>query len=427
VALACGLLPFVLLELGLWACGWGGEAHFNLVTETPPFVVAGDTVQLHERFSPQMPTRPFALHPSPSTLRVFAVGDSMTHGVGLAAREQAWPALLEDHLQQRHPDREVEVLNCGGICHGSRQALHVLQQVLQFDADAAVVVTGASQYLEALYLADWERATRRGLGSLRRCKTLLFARHMARFAIAGTSEAPVRMTVTPHGQLPLAPCDRPQTADSRRAVMASAGVDLEQMVSLCRVAGVPLVLCTQPGNLQMPPNSTHPSFVKRAEQRNPEIVELMIDAEELLGRGDPSAAIALLQPRLDDIERSIDEEDRWQLSLVLHPLGHALEQLGVHERAHRVYVQACDLDALPTRPTSEYNRRVQEVADHGGVLLADLDTALAAAAPGGITGSTLFVDDSHCNGEGHALIAAHLDEILAGISGSDARTAAGTR
>ena len=69
---------------------------------------------------------------TPGTFRIAAFGDSLTYGEGVAA-EEAWPAVLEQQLQQQY---QVEVLNLGVCGAQSENILRLAEQLLpSLDAD----------------------------------------------------------------------------------------------------------------------------------------------------------------------------------------------------------------------------------------------------------------------------------------------------
>jgi lysophospholipase L1-like esterase len=63
---------------------------------------------------------------SAGTLRVLALGDSMTFGLGVE-REEAWPAVLERSLSKKIAPRPVEVVNAGVSCWGQCEEVAFLE------------------------------------------------------------------------------------------------------------------------------------------------------------------------------------------------------------------------------------------------------------------------------------------------------------
>jgi lysophospholipase L1-like esterase len=72
--------------------------------------------------------REYAREKPAGVLRVLCVGDSLTHGYGVAD-DGPWPRQLEALLAARHPGRRFEVMNYGRVGADLPQALH---QVMAF-------------------------------------------------------------------------------------------------------------------------------------------------------------------------------------------------------------------------------------------------------------------------------------------------------
>jgi lysophospholipase L1-like esterase len=82
---------------------------------------------------------PFSPSKPAGTLRIAALGDSFTFGTGVAAGD-TWPAALERLLAPRHPERRVEVLNCGVFAYNTRQEVALLRsRVLAFEPDLVLL------------------------------------------------------------------------------------------------------------------------------------------------------------------------------------------------------------------------------------------------------------------------------------------------
>lgn len=76
---------------------------------------------------------------SPEALRVLCVGDSFTWGWGVEGSE-AYPARLEQMLEEHYPNRHVEVLNAGVPGYGNDEALAWFRtRGAQFEPDLVVV------------------------------------------------------------------------------------------------------------------------------------------------------------------------------------------------------------------------------------------------------------------------------------------------
>ncbi len=81
------------------------------------------------------------------TVRIVALGDSLTAGFGLAA-EEAFPARLEARLKER--GHNVEVINAGVSGDTTKGGLERLDWSVPEDADAVIVELGANDALRAV-------------------------------------------------------------------------------------------------------------------------------------------------------------------------------------------------------------------------------------------------------------------------------------
>ena len=78
---------------------------------------------------------------------ILVLGDSLSAGYGMAL-EEAWPALLEQHLQQQHPTNHWRVINAsisGDTSEGGLRRLPVLLE--EFQPDWILLELGANDGL----------------------------------------------------------------------------------------------------------------------------------------------------------------------------------------------------------------------------------------------------------------------------------------
>lgn len=88
-----------------------------------------------------------AANAAAEALRIVALGDSLTAGLGLAASE-AFPARLEARLRERGHD--VEVINAGVSGDTTKGGLERLDWSVPEDADAVIVELGANDALRGV-------------------------------------------------------------------------------------------------------------------------------------------------------------------------------------------------------------------------------------------------------------------------------------
>lgn len=78
--------------------------------------------------------------PKPAgTYTVVALGDSITFGIGVKA-DETFAAVLERQLQERYPERAIEVLNAGVIGYNTEQEFTYLREIHAARGVDAVVV-----------------------------------------------------------------------------------------------------------------------------------------------------------------------------------------------------------------------------------------------------------------------------------------------
>jgi len=108
-----------------------------------------------------------ASHPAAAeTLRILALGDSLTAGYGLASKAQAYPALLEQRLRARGHD--VKVINAGvsgDTTAGGRARL--AWSIGEEPPDIAIVALGANDGLRGLDPGQMRRNLDAIIGALK--------------------------------------------------------------------------------------------------------------------------------------------------------------------------------------------------------------------------------------------------------------------
>jgi len=400
---ALGLAPFVFLEVGLRLSEARSSEPLDLVTEGEIFVERDGEVHIHPRYERQFrPTR-FAPHKTEGTSRIAVVGDSVTFGSFLepARGERPYPEQLAQLLADRLSGRDVEVLNCGAVCHGTQQSAAVLAQILPFEPDLVVLTTGSSEVLESRYLEVWDRWG--PAAALLRWRTLGLARQVLRRSAAGGG--PPMDMAPPQGALPLVPSDAPFGPAEAEVLLEGSRARLASMALACRDAGVPLLLVVQPVNLRMPPNSWYEVYLDRVRGARPDFLDAAQAAQEAREGGDAAEALRIVEPVLTVGEEELREGDHWMLSLLHHQRGLARLARGDREGGTVDLIAARDLDALPTRSITLFEDLMSETADSRGVWLVDPTPAFAAAAVDGVPGEDLFFDDCHPRPAGHALYA----------------------
>ena len=405
--LAVGLAPFVLCEGILRAVGYHAprnpyEAGFD--PKIAVFGRDGDQVVVAPGNRRTWHAQPFAVARKPASLRIFAVGDSVTwghRGNEFATPLRAYPELLQDLLRQQRPGHGDEVLNCGARTFGSERVTRVAQEVLQFSPDAVLVNFGTSEHLEADLRHDLARQTRRmpsWLASLRIVEVLegWMRSRGTGLTLQQSRERDTALRAPFVPQASLLPGDA-----ERDQLVQTAKARLETLARACQARNVRMVLATVPSNLRFPPFATHFS-----------------------GAGAQAAGEALIASTgaLIDAGKAREAEKLLSTALVAHPeaaglhyrRAQALEKLGDLQRARLSYLEARDTDACPARAIGPFNDMLRQLArDVPSVTLVDMEGLFEAEVPDGIPDDRLFLDNSHPRPAMHVQMAQTLLQTLA--------------
>ncbi len=280
IAVALGLAPFLLLEVALHLRGYGSDVVQVFGPERSVFVRSGEMMELAPEHRGQFRTEPFLAEKPPGTTRIIVVGDSTAYGVTWAGNldengrtivlPDPYPVLLERALAEKFPDRSFEVINCGGWACATYRLQRVVREVVTYSPDLVVYMAGSSDFLEFRLIGDWLEAHPLWAGLQRNWKTLALVRNLLREAqgrpdrseeVKEEGEDPFAHptvrgeTVAFHAtDVPILPEDVVRSREEVEQMLADSAQNIEAIVKMCREQSVPLILCTVPANLRMPPS-----------------------------------------------------------------------------------------------------------------------------------------------------------------------------
>lgn len=293
-------------------------------------------------------------------VRLFVLGESAAAGFPYP-RNVTFSRLLRDVLRDVLPGDSVEVVNLGIAATNSFAMLDMVKEVADQQPDAVLIYAGHNEYYGALGAAS--RVSVPGGTSvarlylrLLRLRTVLAMRNAlaaiqtpARPAEGNLEAASLMEVLARDRQVPLG---SPQYERGARQFEAN----LEAIIRVFRLRGIPVLVASAASNLRDQP---------------------------------PFAADANSAP---DGANSAFEEARANLARA--DTANARELFG----------RARDLDVVRFRAPGEFNAIIRQVSERTGATYVPVAEAFAAASPGGIPGSTLFLEHVHPNREGQALI-----------------------
>jgi len=295
----------------------------------------GGTRMVNSRPS-SMPSS-FILPKPAGTFRVFVVGES---AAGLLGSGNDAP--LKGFLEKMLPGRTAEVINCGMGAYESRRIYGVLEEVLAYEPDLVVIMSGNNENGKE-FCPDFRSELARRSRNLRS--------RLARLSMSEEDAAAL-------------------------AGLALHEKRLRSMARLARKKGVPAVFCTLPANLSDYPPAGEPPL----EQRD------FAKAMAAFEKNDFPLA-------LERLKANLAAHPREPFSLFYS--GRALETLGRLPEAYAAYYKAVKYDTAADRCSEERNAMIRRVAREEGAAAADLESAFHKIAPGGITGGAQLADGVH--------------------------------
>ncbi len=411
---AMTLVPALLLgvlELSLRIAGFGHPTDFFLDgtrTEGPGMCV--DNPDFGRWVFPGSLERPpqpipfaFAAVKPANTYRVFVLGESAA--MGFPDPSFSFARVLEVMLRAAYPEKRIEVINTAMVAINSHVVLPIARQCVQRDPDLIVVHLGNNEVVGPFGAAGV-------LGPYSPSRGVIHAHLAARTTRTGQLLDRLVQWLRPAGKSPRAWEGMAMFRNSHVPAGDSRLVSIhaqfrENLEDICRAgadAGVPVIVCTVPVNLQdCPPfASLHalglaPERLDAWEKRYKEGVRL---------EGQKQFAEAARH-----YEEAAGVDD--QFAELAFRRGRCAAALGKPAEAAGHFAQARDLDALRFRSDADINAAIRAVAGAvDGTHLADAERAFAEDSPTGVPGEECFLEHVHMNFHGNYLLARTVFQTL---------------
>ncbi len=369
LAMAIGFALLALIELALRlldVAGPGEPVEDLFAARGPAFVERAD-----RRLGPSEARKGFLLDTvfsrakAPGTRRIAVLGGSTAMGFPLE-RVYDPSLLLRSAFAAIDPGTRYEVLNLGGFAYASHRIVGLVRELLAYDLDLAIVMTGHNEFLERRYPAPGDSVFQ-GLRLYR--------------ALAG-----VLLRESPYGAVRWA-AHRVDDAE-REQVAAGFETNLRAIARAAREAGVPLLLVSLPANMAFGPNAA--SAIPRAE---------LAELHDVVRRGEIDEA----ERQLEAWHARVGDDPWWVFTRGLLSPAHRDAGSAGPCRAGDDLCRARDLDPIPVRITSPLERVLARVAAEEEVALAvpGRDPAFAERISG-----DLFYDHCHLQPAGQRALAA---------------------
>jgi GDSL-like Lipase/Acylhydrolase family len=411
-AILLGLLPFAIAEATLRLLDLPAR---TLVTD--PFLdcsqleplFKADTDGKHripsERLRLFAPAE-FSRQKAPNTCRVFSLGESTTQGEPYGP-PTAFTAWLGINLQMISPDRNWELVNCGGLSYASYRILPILHEVLDYDPDLIVIYCGQNEFLEDRELSGWKHTP---------IEVVRAASNLSRLRIIQWATLATKPAPEPNESNPKTRLEREVDAllDSQgglekyhrdplraEAIVASFRWNLQQMVTACQARNVPLVLIIPTVNLRDCPPFKIEIDPELVEEELQDVESLWRQAHE--DREHPDKVRISMQEILRIDARHCGAH---------YYLGQQAIAEQDWEQARTHLVAAKNYDVCPLRATTAIQEAVREIATKNQVMMLDADDLFQSKSPQRLVGKRWLIDHIHPNIEGHQLLGEALAELL---------------
>lgn len=413
-AILMGLLFVAGLELLCRLCGWGipalaDDPYVGFAEVTPLFEQRGDVYQIAPARLKFFAAESFAAEKPADEFRIFILGGSTVQGRPYSI-ETTFGTWLEIGLNRENPERDWQVINCGGLSYASYRVVPILEEVLTYDADLIIICTGHNEFLEDRSYdhlkpeSEFDRITMNLSAN-----SHLF--HLMRNAL---------------GQAPKEHVDKPRLKEEvdaildyndslkayhrddpwRAQIVAHFEHNLHRMIDLCRQRNVPAVLVRPPANLaDSPPFKSEVSETLNAEQSGQ--VRTLLETARANYRTNLSASISALKKATQ-----IDP----RFALAWYELGQCYLTRKRYDEAKLAFLKARDEDICPLRIVSELEQVILKVSAQTNTPCLDAYQLLETESRSGMLDSQWLADHVHPTIAGHQLIATALQKKMSDLS-----------
>jgi tetratricopeptide (TPR) repeat protein len=359
------------------------------------------------QFNP-MTSLDFFLVPKPAHMfRIVCLGASTTAGYPYGYIG-SFGKFLEDRLTRLLPDRSIEVINLGLTATNSFTTLDILNEVIEIEPDLIIVYDGHNEFYGALGQASHESLTGppwivRLYLQLVHSRVFLLMRsgYDGLASILSGSDDPSKtgsmMERLARGQTV------PYGSSLYESVLSAFLSNFEKVIQICREHKVPLVLSSQVSNLR-----DQPPFISSTSEHLSKDTHGIFEVKFRQGRqqlanGSPDSALASLTHALALDSMRAD---------LRYAIASCYDKLGLRSKALREYSIARDYDQLRFRMSSDFNRRLAQVAQHYEVPFADIEAAFNIASSDSIVGRNLILEHLHPTSYGYFLMAREYASIM---------------
>lgn len=416
---AIPVLFFIVLELTLQIFNYGGDQELFVPDQSTP---EQDYI-LNKNFTkkyffkkgiktPEPLSQKFKMHKDSSTYRIFCLGASTTQGFPYKPNA-AFPAQLKNILVTLHPERDIEVINCGVTAITSHSVLDMAEEIVDnYQPDLLVVYSGHNEFYGIL-----GQASNFGLFSnytyirmflkLQHFKTFLLLRNSLVYFLDDPVTRDGKEDKTTLMSLIAERSGVEYNSPVFERTQQHFKENLERISQLAAESHTKLLFCNLIDNVRDQQPLSAPTNEKKLADINSSN-KVMIDSIKTLQNNNlHEKSIVLLQKLL--------QQDSTNALLHFY-LAKSHEALNTIEKATMHYYAAKDYDQIRFRAPTVFNKIIQQVADENNVPLVDVEEAVRRSSNNRLIGYNFVHEHIHPTFEGYFIIAKTIAKAMAADS-----------
>lgn len=420
----------ILLEGSLSLLGYrpfvASDPYVGFQSQMPLFVLDkdGNTFKTAKNKLNHFNRQSFSAKKRENGYRIFTLGGSTTYGRPYFD-STSFSGWLREFLKGADPDRDWEVINCGGVSYASYRAAALMEELIRYDPDLFIVYSGHNEFLERRtysgIIEEPQAVTQLKLflGNLRTYSFLTDIKEKLVENNANQKKKAGRLAGEVDALLnnSAGPDIYHRDDELQKQVLSHYRFNLNRMVELAKSRDAEIIFVTTPVNLK--------DFTPfKSEHRETLPKNLFEDYENELSAASKAIHAGRLREAAENLNTLAKRDDRY--ALTRYDRGRALLGMAKFSEAKREFMKAVDEDVCPLRALSPMDKIVEETASRNNVPLVHFTRILESIClkkfghP--IPGKEYFLDHVHPTIEAHRILGLELLNTLIGLGVVKPRT-----
>jgi hypothetical protein len=340
----------------------------------------------------------FPRHKRKGTFRIFCIGGSTVQGRPYAI-ETAFSSWLRLSLSAAYPNKQWEVVNCGGVSYASYRLVPILAECLQHEADLIVLCTGHNEFLEERNYGALKRISGPAKAVVSAASKLNLFRLMQGIAYQGgdvQDSRPILKTEVDalldyNGGL--AAYERDDAW--RDSVMTHYESNVKRLIQMALNANVPIICLDPPSNLKDCPPFKSAHRKGHTTEQIAAFEQAVTEARHYYETDLPRAVVLL--------ENALAMDSRH--AATHYALGQCYLKLANVRAARLRLTSALAEDICPLRMMPQMRTSLRRLCEELQIPLIEVTERLRQECAFGFLGNEILVDHVHPSIRGHQMIA----------------------